>query len=82
MQTRSKTPDERFLIELYNLAKAKGDPFLPISIRRVATAIHQKETAVKNIVKLLAQANFIQKSGDSAIRLTQQGLAFIQNETG
>lgn len=77
---KSKTPDERFLIQLHNIAKAKGNPFVPVSIRRVAEAIHQKETAVKNIIKLLAQANFIQKMGDSAVRLTQQGLAFINNE--
>lgn len=80
MQQNRLTPDERFLIALFSLASKRGDPFQMVAIKEVASAIGQKEIAVKNIVKLLAQANFIQKSGDTAIRLTKHGLAFVENE--
>lgn len=76
----SKTIDERFMIKLYELSMAKGDPFQVISIKRVTNEIHQKETAIKNVVKMLGQANFIKKIGDTEVKLTQQGLNFVQNE--
>ncbi len=74
------TPDERFLIKLCEIATQKGDPFQPVATKHVAQAIGQKETAVKNIVKLLAQANFIKKVGDTAVRLTPHGQSFVLNE--
>lgn len=76
------TPDERFLIKLCELAIAKGNPFQTVATKDVAKAICQKETAVKNIIKLLAQANFIKKIGDNAVALTQHGYNFVQNELG
>ena len=74
------TPDERFLIKLFEIAQKKGDPFQTIETKHVAFAISQKETAVKNIIKLLAQANFIKKVSDTSVRLTQHGHAFVLNE--
>lgn len=76
----SKTIDERFIIKLYELSMLKGDPFQEVSIKRVTEEIHQKETAIKNVIKMLGQANFIKKVGDTGVRLTQQGLNFVQNE--
>lgn len=76
----AKTIDERFMLKLYELSMANGDPFFEVSIQRITTEIHQKETAIKNVVKMLGQANFIKKVGDTGVRLTQQGLAFVQNE--
>lgn len=74
------TPDERFLIMLFKLANEKGDPFSMISIAKVSKGISQKETAVKNIIKLLAQANFIKKMGDATVVLTKQGYDFVMRE--
>ncbi len=76
-----KTIDERFMLKLFELSMAQGDPFQAISIKRVTEEIHQKETAIKNVVKMLGQSNFIKKIGDTEVRLTQQGLQFVQNET-
>lgn len=80
MSGKGHTPDERFILKLYELSNVKGDPFQEIQIKAVATGISQTETSVKNIVKLLGQANFIKKVGETTVRLTQQGYDFVQNE--
>ncbi len=70
-----QTKDERFLIKLYELAKES-----PIDPKQVASAIGQKEHATKNIIKHLAQANFIKKEDDGKISLTKRGIQFVQDE--
>ena len=77
MNQKSHTPDERLLLKLYQIAMSNGDPFTEIDLRGVAPALGQKETAVKNIVKLLAQANFIKKVDDATVHLTQRGCDFV-----
>lgn len=77
MTQKGKTADERFLIKLYEMATQRGNPFEEIDFREVAHAIGQKETAMKNIVKHLAQANFIKKSDDVKVYLTQHGCNFV-----
>lgn len=76
MKSKS-TPDERFLIKLYQTAMAGGDPQAPIDYRIVAKAIGQKETAMKNIIKHLAQANFVKKIDDTTVCLTERGCSFV-----
>jgi Mn-dependent DtxR family transcriptional regulator len=75
MKSKS-TPDERFLIQLYKSAMASGDPHAVMDYRSIAKRIGQKETAIKNIIKHLAQANFVRKSGDTFIHLTERGCHF------
>jgi predicted transcriptional regulator len=70
------TPDERFLIKLYQTALASGNPCAEIDYRIVAKAIGQKETAMKNIIKHLAQANFLKKTDDNTVCLTERGCNF------
>lgn len=77
MNQKSQTPDERLLLKLYKIAMDNGDPFTEIDLRGVAPALGQKEIAIKNIVKLLAQANFIKKIDDSSVHLTQRGCDFV-----
>jgi len=76
MTQKSQTPDERFLVKLYLSAMKKGDPFAAIDRREVASAIGLKETAVKNIIKHLAQANFIRKIDEISLKLTERGRDF------
>lgn len=73
MSQRSQTPDERLLIRLYEIAMENGDPFSHIDVRGAAASLGQKEIAVRNIVKLLAQANFVKKIDESTVYLTQHG---------
>ncbi|MGB7979064.1 MAG: hypothetical protein WCF19_07915 [Chlamydiales bacterium] len=76
MKSKS-TPDERFLIKLYETALAGGDPHALIDYRGVAKALGHKETMVKNIIKHLAQANFLKKGDDSLVCLTEHGCNFV-----
>lgn len=80
MSQRSQTPDERFLISLYRAAEKKGDLFSLFDSREIARTVGLKETALKNIVKHLAQANFVKKVDPASIYLTQRGCDFVLNE--
>jgi len=80
MNQRSQTPDERFLISLYQAAKKKGDLFAPFDSREIARSVGLKETALKNIVKHLAQANFVKKVDPALVYLTQRGCDFVIDE--
>ena len=71
------TPDERFLIKLYETAMAGGDPHAMIDYRGIAKALGQKETAMKNIIKHLAQTNFLKKADETTVFLTERGCNFV-----
>ncbi len=75
------TPDERFLIKLYETAMAGGDPHAVIDYREIAKSLGQKETAIKNIIKHLAQANFLKKAGETSVYLTERGCEFVLEVT-
>ena len=80
MTQKGRTPDEKFLIQLYKIAHANGDPYLGVDCRGLAVSLGQKKTAIKNIIKHLAQANFIKKIDDTTIHITQRGCDFVLNE--
>ena len=71
------TPDERFLLKLYQTAVQNGDSLQEIDSRGIAKAVGLKEIALKNIVKHLAQANFIKKSEGFMLYLTPHGCQFV-----
>jgi Mn-dependent DtxR family transcriptional regulator len=77
MSQKSRTPDERLMIAFYQAAMESGDPFRELEVPGIANALGQKETAVKNIIKHLAQANFIKKIDYSRVYLTQHGCNFV-----
>jgi len=77
---KAKTPDERLMVQFYQMALDRGDLFCVLKIKEAARATSQKDTAVKNIVKHLAQANFIEKIDDGLVRLTPQGCRFVEEE--
>lgn len=71
------TPDEKFLIKLYETAMAGGDPHALIDYRGIAKGLGMKETATKNIIKHLAQANFLKKGDETLVYLTERGCDFV-----
>jgi len=77
MSHNKTTPDERFLMKLYEVASAKGDPCAEVDFRPVAKAVGQKETAIKNIIKHLAQANLLKKTDETTVHLTTRGCDFV-----
>jgi Mn-dependent DtxR family transcriptional regulator len=80
MSQKGRTPDEKFLMQLYKVAHQNGDPFIAIDYRGIAASLGQKESAVKNIMKLLAKANFIKKVDDTTILITPHGCDFVMDE--
>jgi Mn-dependent DtxR family transcriptional regulator len=71
------TPDEKFMIKLYEVASQSGDPRRPVNYKSVAKMIGLKETAVKNIVKHLAQANLVKKIDEIMLSLTERGCNLV-----
>ncbi len=71
------TPDERFLIKLYETAMSNGDPHTILDYRGLAKELGQTETATKNIIKHLAQANFLKKADETTVYLTERGCDFV-----
>lgn len=76
MKSKS-TPDERFLIKLYQTAMAGGDPHAILDYRGIAKSLGQKEIAIKNIIKHLAQANLLKKVDETTVHLTERGCDFV-----
>ncbi len=79
MNQKGTTPDEKFLIKLYEIALKKGHAHQAVSWQAVSKATGLKESGIKNIIKLLAQANFIKKIDDTLICLTPHGVNFVMN---
>ncbi len=78
MSQKSHTPDEKLMIAFYKKAEGRGDFFQPLDVAPIARTLGQREIAMKNIVKHLAQANFLQKVGETRIRLTEHGCKFVR----
>lgn len=79
MAKKSLTKDETFLVKLYEMATAVGDYAERVDRYAVGRAINQGERSVDNIVKLMAQANFIKKAEDPYIYLTSHGMSLVNN---
>jgi len=74
---KSITKDEMFLIKLYQAANALGDVYAEVDRFVIGKSIGQNDHCIHNIVRHLAQANFIKKSDGDAVYLTDQGLRLI-----
>lgn len=75
------TKDEIYLLRLFKLAKALGGPCEEVDRYAVGKAMGQNDKSVDNIVKLLAQTNFIKKGDENNIYLTDQGKALVDTLT-
>ncbi|MES2345434.1 MAG: hypothetical protein V4494_05820 [Chlamydiota bacterium] len=74
---KKTTKDELFLIKLHELALIQGDAFHTINKYAVGREIGQNERGVDNIVRHLAQANFVKKEEENGVYLTQNGLNLV-----
>lgn len=71
------TRDEVFLCRLAKIAKEKGNQFCHIDSYEVGRAIGQNNKSVDNIVRMLAQTNFVKKGEETMIYITSQGLELV-----
>ena len=68
------TKDELFLIKLYELSKEEE-----VDRYEVGRKMGQNDRSVDNIVKLLAQTNFIKKGDGDSIYLTDLGRQLVED---
>lgn len=69
----SHTKDEHFVLSLYDVAMASGDVENSFDRYEIGEKANINPKAVDAICKLLIQANFIKKRGESEIYLTPHG---------
>jgi predicted transcriptional regulator len=71
---KATTPDEKFIVTLYQLALEAQDLELSFNRYEVGDKIALQIRGVNAICKLLLQANFIKKSGEEEVYLTKNGV--------
>ena len=76
---KSITRDELYLIKVFNLASKLGDCFEEVDRYAVGQSMGQNNKSVDNIVRMLAQTNFVKKGEGDNIFLTPQGLKYVEN---
>ena len=74
MAKKSLTRDEVYLIKLLEIAK-----FNEVDRYVIGQAIGQNNKSVDNIVRMLAQTNFIKKGKENSIYLTSQGESLVRS---
>lgn len=71
------TRDEVYLVKLAEIAESLGDKFQEIDCYKVGQAIGQNNRSVDNIVRMLAQTNFLKKGEEQNVYLTKNGEALV-----
>lgn len=72
--SKSLTKDERFVVTAYEAAMKKDDLHAKLDRYKVGASCGLSPKAVDTICNLLAQANFIKKTSDVEMYLTQNGV--------
>ena len=78
MSRNSKTKDEICLIKLYEQAKVKGDYDKVWSLEEIKTLLSQPKNRTYDIVKNLAQANFLKKVESGTYSITERGISLAK----
>ncbi|MBS0620016.1 MAG: hypothetical protein JSS61_00965 [Verrucomicrobia bacterium] len=81
MKKRSMTKDEMFLVKLYELATAQGDPYAEFDRFAIGRAIGQNDRGANVIARDLAQANFVKKGDGDAVYITDHGIRLVSQIT-
>lgn len=76
---KGTTKDELFLLKLHELALKLGGEEEEVDKMAVGKAIGMNDRGIDNIVRHLAQANFIKKGEAGIVRLTPHGLRLVHH---
>lgn len=74
-----RTKEERFLIRLYEYVKRSGDPDHLVNRYDLGSSIGFSPKGVDVMCKVLMRTNFIKKSGDTDIQLTEHGARLAES---
>ncbi len=78
MTRQSLTRDEVYLCKVAKIARESGDVFQEVGIYAVGQAMGQNNRSVDNIVRMLAQTNFVKKGEEGNVYLTPLGLSLVE----
>lgn len=78
MSRNNRTKDENFILCLYEETEKLGDVEMPIDRYLVGVAAKLHPKGVDTICKLLIQANFVKKKGETEIYLTPHGIGLVK----
>lgn len=76
---QGRTKDEQFMIKLYEVAKESGSPYNIKDSYAIGALLGISDKVVRPMIALLAQANFIKKSGETGIFLTPRGEELVKS---
>ena len=71
--TKARTPDERFILSLYEMARSLNEIDHPFNRYEAGKRVGLQPKGVDAICKLLLQANFIRKAAQDEVYLTKNG---------
>jgi len=79
MTRQNLTKDEKYVLSLFEMAQEMGDLNAVIDRNAAGDRIGIHEKSVNTICKLLVQANFIKKEGESGVYFTPHGLKLAES---
>lgn len=82
MSQKKRTPEERFLLQAYDLAMETGNPDLEVAIHTVVAALGMSPRKAKNTIQALCQGNFVKKRGQLNLAVTQHGVGLVERLRG
>lgn len=78
MSRHNRTKDENFMVGLYEEAEKTGDLEAVMDRYLIGQTANLSAKAVDTICKLLIQANFIKKAGETDVYLTTNGIKLVE----
>lgn len=76
------TFEEKFLLHIYEEAKAQGDLDESVNAGEMGRSLGYKERAIKKSIHLLTQGNFLKKIDDETVQLTENGKSLAKSLKG
>ena len=77
MTQKRRTPEERLLLQVYDMAAGRGDLYGDLDPWEVASELQLSPKKAKTLLRNLYQGNFLKKVSDQALRLTPHGERYV-----
>lgn len=73
-----RTIEEKFILQVFEIAKNAGDSQSEVSIEKVSEKLNVTQRQGDNIIKILKRTGFIKQYEDTTICLTPKGLKLAE----
>lgn len=78
MSQKKRTPEERFLLQAYDMASEQGGYDSEIPIFEVVSALGISPKKAKTTLQALCQGNFVKKRGGLNMVVTKHGQGLVE----